>query len=561
MKEIQIVLEELLDLYKNGCLVIEDEPSPWFATQEVECSNIFVKYIYQYRTIKLEGNPDELTEFVNSINEAEFWETINNTYYIGVKTNSFGRGDAKHFKNWALLKHKYGIDLSSYKLIGELLTILDNRKRLTDINGKRFTPQDIKDKYKLDWGVVQNECLPLVKSNALKIRIDSRSSVAIIFIPKDEKPQKVSCKQCGDWIPLYYNIPVFENKPICPECFSSIVSCAECGKKIIARLQGIYNTGGRDVLCRQCYEKKRKYLIKAYHDTPELEFYEFNGATMRNSQTSSNGFKGFGVELEVGKAGQKHCHSEEVIKCLNEEVYTMRDGSINRNGVLGGADEDYGGFEIITHPHTEMALYNMNWEQAFKYLLKHGYRSHDIETCGLHLHISREFFKYDHSGIVRMMFFYDNWYPDVCRFARRKLDKAKKWANRTDNNNDYSWNNGIEDYYDYYDDWNCEESHDERYRAVNIQNYSTVEIRIMRGTLRLSTFLASLDFMITIMKNAIKMTDNDVYNLDKWLFGLKPETIEYMKQRKCFGYDIEQDYEQVEQNELEENIIIEEDNI
>ena len=82
------------------------------------------------------------------------------------------------------------------ELIREILARLDNRKRLTDINGKRFTPQDIKDKYTFDWGLIPNECVPLVKSNALKIRIDRHGSVAIIFIPKGEKTKKVYFFSC-----------------------------------------------------------------------------------------------------------------------------------------------------------------------------------------------------------------------------------------------------------------------------------------------------------------------------------------------------------------------------
>ena len=332
---------------------------------------------------------------------------------------------------------------------------------------------------------------------------------------------------------------------ICPRCQElNIKTCFECGRKINT-LKDDYEMVDDDICCVDCYQKIQKYFIKSYHNNPPLEYYDYD-SDGQNKRVPSSNFKGYGIELEVGKKGQKNRMSEAVLKILKEEAYTMRDGSINRDEVLGGEDEDYGGFEIITHPHTEKALYNMDWEEAFKFLLSKGYRSHDIETCGLHMHISRALLT--KKAIINMMYFYDKWYKDVVKFARRKMDDATHWANFNLPSNSVTW----EAEKTIFDRWDKQGSHSARYVAVNIQNQNTVEIRIMRGTLKLSTFLASLDFLITIAKNAKKITPQDIDSLPRWLAGMKPETYQYMAERRCFGFAPDQPINEF--TELEENI-------
>lgn len=363
------------------------------------------------------------------------------------------------------------------------------------------------------------------------------------------------CNNCGHHSLL---TPQSTNNYGCDEdtgwyCLRCYVECARkcriCGK--------LYMTSDpmnhRDC-CSQCLEEKEKYLIRSYHNNPPIRYYDYDensGYNIEMSNANSLNFKGYGIELEVGKAGQKDEHSEETIKCLRDEVYAMRDGSINRDECLGGCDYDCGGFEIITFPHTERALYEMNWRSAFKYLLNKGYRSHDIKTCGLHIHISRTLLSDD--AIINMMYFYEHWWDDIIKFSRRQGREAERWAGKY--LSDWFKGDKREELAEIFADYDRNDDHDMRYKAVNIQNRDTVEIRIMRGTLKLSTFLATLDFMITIAKNANHI--DDVTDIRQWLVGMRTETYQYMAERKCFGYDENGIID--ENKELEENIK-EEDN-
>jgi hypothetical protein len=449
---------------------------------------------------------------------------------------------------------------NAYKKLGRILykdqdncipnsAMIPDGMKLVSITGETITRDNLK--YYNFYSYNQTPNVYRLKSAILNNEIFANYLINnVCFIVPKENDEIYFCPECGN----YYSTQILtkDDENICEECRANLVPCQECGT-LLRNRDRFYMFPApetQEVYCEHCFRNKQKYFIKSYHDTPPLEYYAYDTTTCRNIITTKNNFKGYGVELEIGKAGQKHNHSEDVIKCLNEEVYTMRDGSINRDGVLGGSDIDVGGFEIITHPHTEEALYNMKWKDAFKMLLRKGYRSHDIKTCGLHLHISRKLFNSD-EAVAKMMYFYDHFAEDITRFARRNKTEVDKWAAFT----------GIKDYEDAlgeYGETNKADDHDLRYRCVNLQNYNTIEIRIMRGTLKIETFLASLDFMITIAKNANNIDIDNLDDLNEWFKGLKPETLEYIKERKCFGFNAGKVNES---RQLEENIKLEEEQI
>ena len=49
-----------------------------------------------------------------------------------------------------------------------------------------------------------------------------------------------------------------------------------------------------------------------------------------------------------------------------------------------------------------------------------------------------------------------------------------------------------------------------RYQAINLENASTVEFRIFKGTLNLNTFLAAIQFVIVISDYAKKSKLSDI---------------------------------------------------
>ena len=274
-----------------------------------------------------------------------------------------------------------------------------------------------------------------------------------------------------------------------------------------------------EIYCQDCYEKISKYKIKNYHESVDLKWFTTkdgtNVATRRDTHIPY-----FGVELEVSGGGEDDNHSKEVIDLLKDEVYTMHDGSL----------ED--GFEIITHPHTEESLYNLEYQKAFDYLTHNGYNSHNTSCCGLHVHIGREMFN-DDKSLVKMLYFYENNKEDIIKISRRRFSSLCRWSAFY---TDLDYKPTLEECWDIIDDYDKQGDHDMRYKAVNLQNSNTVEIRCMRGTLLLSTYLATLDFIITIAKNSNKIKLDEVNNIDLWLDGMKEDTLKYIAHVGAFGY-------------------------
>ena len=321
---------------------------------------------------------------------------------------------------------------------------------------------------------------------------------------------------------------------LCPLALQEMTFiCSRCKRPFVDTEDWGYTDVG-ERYCRDCAcgcEDKEFMGIRYYHDSPSIKFYDYDKEKKENfidTNTNNSKFKGYGIELEIGGKGETATESEKVIKLLKNEVYCMHDGSI-----CSGNTRSDGGFEIITYPHTEDALYNMKWQNTMNYLLKRGYKSHDIKTCGLHIHFSRTLFN-DSRSIINMMYFYDKFYDDVCNFARRSKTKAEQWADKWTCGQIDDTNTMFYRLADNYDRYNRCGSHGMRYKAVNIINDKTVEVRIMRGTLNYDTFLATLDFLITIQKNANNISFDDLDNLDKWFEGMKPETLEYIREHRCF---------------------------
>ena len=83
-------------------------------------------------------------------------------------------------------------------------------------------------------------------------------------------------------------------------------------------------------------------------------------------------------------------------------------------------------------------------------------------------------------------------------------------------------------------------SHGGRYSCVNLQNRDTVEFRMFRGTLKLNTFIATLQMVNHICDAAILLSDEDMRNLSwsDFMMGItEPELIQYLKERRLYVND------------------------
>jgi hypothetical protein len=209
------------------------------------------------------------------------------------------------------------------------------------------------------------------------------------------------------------------NDRICNDCRRDDYStCTSCDH--IYHNSDLYTRNG-DTYCESCdpgeYDSDGGNYegVSSYDYKPAPNFYG-----------SDNGLF-MGVELEMDGAGCNGAHANTLMNLINEHphshMYIKADGSL-----------DYG-FEAVSHPATlDYHMRCMGWESMFEEAVRMGYRSHQKSTCGLHTHISRNYFgvgtEQQDVGIMKLLFLVERYWDKLLKFSRRTESQVSSWANR-----------------------------------------------------------------------------------------------------------------------------------
>ena len=310
---------------------------------------------------------------------------------------------------------------------------------------------------------------------------------------------------------------------LCERCYDNHYStCEDCGR-LIHNDEAYYDDDNDYPYCRDCYGRLTNNSIRSYSYKPDPLFY-------------GEGAFYFGVELEIDKGGEDNENAREILNVANRSenrVYCKHDGSL------------CDGFEIVSHPMTLSYHKNdMNWGEVFDAALDMDYKSHNTESCGLHVHVNRDAFGETvddrDAAIGRVVYFVEKFWNELIKFSRRKEENLNRWAARyatisATTKETYKKAKG-----------KCVG----RYVAVNLLNYDTIEFRIFRGTLKYKTFIASLELVAHVCKLASVMFDEDFEKMS-WLDFVMtidksemPELIEYLKSKRLYVNEITESNEE-----------------
>jgi hypothetical protein len=204
--------------------------------------------------------------------------------------------------------------------------------------------------------------------------------------------------------------------------------------------------------------------INSYSYRPSMNFHKLS------NENENAPF--FGIELEVERKnsnGLKHKYMAGMID--HEHWYFKNDGSLTD------------GFEIVTHPMTfnYIKQAEKTFSDSLKLLVENGYNSYDANTCGMHIHISKNNFNTWH--LYRFLKFFVENKEFIVSISQRKMEKLKKWANIEDDNDSSLIYKAKK-----------KDGNSERYVAINLKNTQTIEIRIFRGTLNFNSFMKNIEF-------------------------------------------------------------------
>ena len=318
----------------------------------------------------------------------------------------------------------------------------------------------------------------------------------------------VECDHCGESV--WRNESVSdENTTLCECCYDEHYRrCEECGR-IIHDNDVCWH--GDYPYCESCYDRIDSE-IEEYGYKPEPIFY-------------GHGNRYFGVELEIDDGGKDDDNAALVKRQANsseEHIYCKSDGSI----------ED--GFEIVSHPMSlEYHMNTMPWADVLHEAIRLGYRSHQTNTCGLHIHVNRDAFGENRDEqeevIERILFFVELHWNELFTFSRRSMHNMNRWAAR------YGMEKTGKQILD-----KAKKGSTGRYAAINLCPYHTVEFRLFRGTLKLNTLLATLQLVNRICDVALNMTEDEIA-AQSWrdfvLTITEPELIAYLKERQLYVND------------------------
>lgn len=212
-----------------------------------------------------------------------------------------------------------------------------------------------------------------------------------------------------------------------------------------------------------------------------------------------------GAEIEVG--GNNHVTSDNdknstVKKCIqiingsdsDEEnlIYSTHDGTVQ--------------IEFDTMPCSlEFHKNKMNYREMFEYLDKEGYKGHDCETAGLHIHANRSYLGKSRISqelvISKILYILEKFNDEICVIARRDNDYSE-FAGEKQNED------SIVELYGKYKDKG-------KRAALNLQHKDTIEFRMFKSTLKYETFILTLEFVKDIIDYA-KSVDIEEIELAKW---------------------------------------------
>lgn len=296
------------------------------------------------------------------------------------------------------------------------------------------------------------------------------------------------CPDCGAWEEEEHTARTWDDDEVCRVCvdrryvYSEYHECYVHHDDAVSAL----NRHGDEITIHQdcddftydddeetyvhMHYEKRGNVLRRYHSSKHD-----NAFRLVHSAWSQENERYFGIELEVEcRKGRPYQHAERLNEVLNDGTLGQRcmfeeDGSLSN------------GFEIITQPMGLDTHYQF-WEWLNVKQNIADLRSHDTSTCGLHIHVNRNNINTmqlnklavfvhapDNSNLIRAIA--RRYGVGYASMHTKKLGTAHR-----------------------------ESRSDPRYEAINMTGRNTIEFRLFKGTLKMQSLLAALEFTNALLR-------------------------------------------------------------
>jgi len=292
-----------------------------------------------------------------------------------------------------------------------------------------------------------------------------------------------TCSQCKT---VFSGLCAITNgKHYCPECTAEYLKkCTHCNeyKDKNTLINGV---------CPDCFARLNSFPIA------EIQSYGTKPRPVFLSLVSAGMLPYYGVELEIDGGNRTDSLLRNLAKF--KEIYLKSDGSLSRAGI-----------EIVTYPmNLDYHARIMQWSAIFTACESAGYKSHNTSNCGLHIHVNRGAFgeskRNQQKYIAFFLYLFMKFAPQIKKFSRRENFGYCDFI-------PYRLTEKVTRSYQSYQSYN----RTVRNLAVNFRNENTVEIRVFRGTLDLTSFLAAIALIDTLIKLALSAKTEESLRTIEW---------------------------------------------
>ena len=289
------------------------------------------------------------------------------------------------------------------------------------------------------------------------------------------------CNECCENVrDIYHNSEV----DVCNACVrDNYYCCVDCGYLIHSNYS-YYSEYDDEFRCESCYDEHTQDnggiegVFGYHHHAPfDMRYHNSVGADLYPTASTY-----FGVELE----------SEYMDDSISGTLHDLMRDYIGHAEQDGSLNE---GIEFITQPATLNAWRGAFGERIKQYMetVKNIGGSFGASTCGAHVHVSKTAFR-DANHIARFATFITNNREWTLRLSGREY--LDQWAKafplyRGELRRSIKYRNG------------------DRYRAVNLNNPHTVEVRFFKGTNDYSEIIGEIEFISALIEYTRDLTASD----------------------------------------------------
>lgn len=211
-----------------------------------------------------------------------------------------------------------------------------------------------------------------------------------------------------------------------------------------------------------------------------------------------------GAEIEVAEntnENEKDNRESVVKKCIQ----IMNGSDTDDENLIYSTSDSTVQIELDTMPCSLEYHKTLNYKEMFQYLDRQGYKGHDADSAGLHIHADRKYLGktelMQQLTISKILYILEKFNDEICVIARRNNSYSQFVGN---GKNETS----IVDLYGRY-------KNNGKRVALNLQHSETIEFRCFRSTLKYETFILTLEFVQDII-DYVKSINIEEIELIQW---------------------------------------------